>query len=216
MLFYKIFSLTFLSLLPIVNPIGGASVFWSFTKHFLPKTRNKIAYKVAIYSTILLLAVLFLGRQILAFFGLTLPFIRIAGGLMVSFTAWQMLNAKSKLSEAEEKEYEDSDEIAFFPLTLPITAGAGSIAIVVAITLGMPIEITMTSFIQFTAAACGILAMGIIIAICYRFSGFILHKLGTTGTSVVTRLFSFLLLAIGISVIWQGVFTLIIIAKNAK
>jgi multiple antibiotic resistance protein len=214
--FYKIMCLMFLSLIPIINPIGMASIFLSLTSHFSPEERHKIAYKVALFSALILIGVLFIGPFILYFFGLSLPFIRVAGGLLVSITAWQMMNTKSKLSKEEKRENEDSDEIIIFPLTLPITAGAGAIAITLSIALNLPNEFTVNAISQYAGAISGILLMALLIAVCYRFSDYILDKIGKTGSSVVTRLSAFVLLAIGISVVWDGLLALIIIAKAAK
>ena len=216
MSFFAILSLIFLSLLPIVNPFGMSSVFLSMSDHLSPQDRHKLAYKVAVYSAALLIAILFLGPLALSFFGLTLPFIRIAGGLLVAFTAWQMLNAKSKLSEEEEEEHAESEDPAFFPLTLPITAGAGAIAITIAIALDIDSGFSFHVILQYSGAALGIILMMVVVYICYRFSDTILSKIGQTGTMVVTRLSAFVLLAIGLDVMWTGLLKLIIIAKAAK
>lgn len=213
--FTEIFSITFLSLLPIINPIGMSSMFLALTGQLDAEERHKVAYRVATYSFLLLLGVLFAGKWVLEFFGLTLPFIRIAGGLLVSITAMQMLNAKPKLSEAEKKDVERNDEIAFFPLTLPITAGAGAIAIIIAVSVGIPTEVDGHFVLLYFGASLGILCMAILVAICYRFADSILNKIGKTGTAVITRLSAFILLAIGFEVIWKGLLSLIIIAKTA-
>lgn len=210
---------TFLSLLPIVNPVGMATFFLSMTDHLSPEERHKTAYMVAFDSFILLCCVLFFGRTVLELFGLTLPFIRIAGGLLVSFTAWQMLNISPKLTKQESEEHktrETGKEMAFFPLTLPLTAGSGAIAITVAIALDIPTKITEHSLSMYMGAVTGIFLMGILIAVCYRFGDYLLAKLGTTGSNVVTRLSAFILMAIGMQVIWNGLLPLLVMAKYAK
>jgi multiple antibiotic resistance protein len=216
MSFFAILSLIFLSLLPIVNPIGMSSVFLGMSSNLSPHDRHKLAYKVAVYSAALLIGILFLGPLALSFFGLTLPFIRIAGGLLVSFTAWQMLNAKPKLSEEEEEEHAENEDLAFFPLTLPITAGAGAIAITISIAVDIDSGFSFHVAFQYLGAVIGIILMMTLVYVCYRFADTILNKIGRTGTMVVTRLSAFVLLAIGINVIWAGLLKLIIIAKAAK
>ncbi len=219
MAFYEIMMTTLLSLIPIVNPIGMAAVFLSMTEHLSPEERHRTAYRVAINSFVLLICVLLFGRMILEFFGLSLPFIRIAGGLLVAFTAWSMLNSKPKLSKKEREEHttdKSGKEIAFFPLTLPITAGAGAIAIMVTVALSIPERLSMHSISMYIGATVGNLIMCIIIAVCYRFSDNILNRLGNTGTNVITRLSAFVLLAIGISVIWSGIVPLLVALRMAK
>ncbi len=215
MSFFGILSLIFLSLLPIVNPVGMSSVFLAMSNDLSPYERHKLALRVAIYSAGLLIAILLVGPLALSFFGLTLPFIRIAGGLLVSFTAWQMLNAKPKLSHEEKKEHEEKEDVAFFPLTLPITAGAGAIAITIAVALDIDGGFTFHAVLQYLGAIIGIILMMAVVYVCYRFSDTILNKIGQTGTAVVTRLSAFVLLAIGLDVIWTGLLKLIIIAKDA-
>lgn len=218
MAFYEIMTVTFLSLLPIVNPVGMATFFISMTENLPPEERHITAYRVAIYSAILLTCVLLFGRTVLELFGLTLPFIKIAGGLLVSFTAWQMLNAKPKLSKKENKENklrgESSKQLAFFPLTLPITAGSGAIAIMVAIALSIPRGFSAHSIIMYCGSITGIILMCLVVAVCYRFSDNIMMKLGTTGANVVTRLSAFVLLAIGLQVIWGGLMPLLQSVKS--
>ena len=216
MTFFSIFSLIFLSLLPIVNPVGMSSLFLGLTNHLPSKARHQLAYKVAIYSASLLIGILFLGPSVLTFFGVTLPFIRIAGGLLVAFTAWQMLNSKPKLSKKETEEYSDSDDLAFFPLSLPITAGAGSIAITIATSLDISPSFNIHAIVLYLGASLGIIVMMSLSGICYRFSDTILNKIGRTGTNVVTRLSAFVLLAIGLEVVWAGILSLIVIAKATK
>ncbi len=216
MSFFGILSLIFLSLLPIVNPIGMSSVFLEMSNHLSAHDRHILAFKVAVYSASLLIVILFFGPLALSFFGLTLPFIRIAGGLLVAFTAWQMLNAKPKLSEEEEEEHVENEDPSFFPLTLPITAGAGAIAITIAVALNIDSGFSFHVVFQYFGAAVGIILMMAFVYICYRFSDTILNKIGRTGTMVVTRLSAFVLLAIGLDVIWTGLLKLIIIAKVAK
>ena len=217
MKFITMMSLTFLSLLPIINPVGMSSSFLGLTKHLSPQERHFTAYKVAVYSFILLSCVLFFGKIVLEFFGLTLPFIRIAGGLLVSFTGWGMLTSKSKLSQEEKFELKTNkgDDLAFFPLTLPLTAGAGAIAITVSIALGIPSVQPDSELIQlYSGAVVGILGNAILVAICYRCCDFIFLKIGKTGVIVITSLSAFILVALGFSVMWNGIISLIIIAKH--
>lgn len=219
MIFYEMMITTFLSLLPIVNPVGMAPFFLSMTDHLSPEERHRTAYKVAVYSAVLLCCVLLFGRMVLELFGLTLPFIRIAGGLLVAVTAWQMLNIEPRLTKQESEEHNSGkrgEEIAFFPLTLPLTAGSGAIAITVAIAVDIPDKISMHSTIMYFGAVTGIVGMAVLIAICYRYGDYILAKLGTTGSNVVTRLSAFILMAIGMQVIWNGILPLLAMLRAAK
>ncbi len=185
-----------------------APIFLGMTKDFPRKERHKIAYRVMIYGIILLVATLFAGPTILLFFGISLPLIQIAGGFIVFFTAWEMLNFKSKISPQEKQEASTSAhaaDIAFFPLTMPITAGAGSMAIIIATASEVGHKISGVTLSQYIVVIIAILAVFAIVGVCYRFSDSIFTRLGQTGTSVVTRLSAFILLAIAVGLVWDGI-----------
>ncbi|HBM17120.1 MAG TPA: hypothetical protein DD381_12365 [Lentisphaeria bacterium] len=101
----------------------------------------------------------------------------------------------------------------FFPLTLPLTAGAGAIAITIALALRIPDGISHNSIVMYAGGVTGIFLMSLFVAVCYRFGGYIMDKIGTTGSNVVTRLSAFIIMAIGIAVIWDGVKPLILSLK---
>lgn len=197
----KYFLYAFISLFPIVNPIAMSSVFFSMTKHATDLQRKKLAIVVALYGTILLLSTLFTGPFVLNFFGLQPADIRIAGGLVVFSIAWKMLLSKEHNVNAVKND--DIMHLAFFPLTMPITAGAGSIAITIALSTHAYKARNMIDQYSFSAVA--IIAIFISVYFCYRFSTIIFKILGNTGSKVVTALSAFILLAIGVSLTWTGI-----------
>lgn len=209
--FSNVFVYAFVSLFAIVNPIGMSAVFLELTKKFSNEQRHAAAYLIAIYGTILLIATFFIGPYILKFFGISLPSIQVAGGILVFYSAWGMLNTKPKPSAEEEKVSMPkgtwSDTI-FFPLTMPITAGAGSIAVTIAMAARFEKE-NVYNFPTISASIAAIMLVFVTVALCYRYADNIFNKLGRTGTSVVGSLSAFILLAIGVTVIWQGILGLI-------
>src|SRR5208283_2573223 len=129
------FLLVYAGLFPIVNPIGGAPIFLGLTRHYCAEhQRKRLALQVSINSFFLLLGSLLFGSYVLEFFGITLPIVRIAGGLVVAATGWNLLQAQYEVSEVQASSGPARPTSAFYPLTMPITVGPGSIA--VAITLG--------------------------------------------------------------------------------
>lgn len=206
---------TFMAVFPITNPIGMSPIFISFTKHYSPFKRHFIAKRVAMYSFFLYVATLFTGSWVLSFFSLSIPIIKIAGGIIIYFSAMGMLNSKPKITEKEERETmtkTKAGNIIFFPLTMPFTAGAGSLAAVMAIGAGIIDNgvFNLHAISLLIGATLGILLLSICVFICYYFADRIFAKLGTVGTDVVTQLSAFILLAISIEMIWEGVKVLII------
>lgn len=202
--FYSVFIYAFASLFSMLNPIGLSAVFLSMTKDYSADMRHQMAYRVALYSCLLLIGTYFIGPSLLQFFGISLSCIEVAGGMLIFKTAWGMLDTKSKISKDEKQEAAHHQDIIFFPLTMPITAGAGAMAVTIALAakLSKPHQLDVIDPISVVAA---IVAVFIIVAICYRYSDSIFQKLGHTGTNVVTRLTAFILLAISVRLIWDGI-----------
>ena len=199
------FLLVYAGLFPIVNPIGVAPIFLGLTRHCTDKERNTFALRVTLNSFFLLLGSLLVGSYVLEFFGITLPIVRVAGGLVVTATGWNLLQAGDEEEDepAAHRLLKPSD--AFYPLTMPITVGPGSIA--VAITLGSqrPRVSDLTHLALLGGAAfAGLIAIAATIYICYRFAEGTVGALGEHATNVLVRLSAFILLCIGIEIIWNG------------
>ena len=200
------FLLVYAGLFPIVNPIGGAPIFLGLTRHCANHERNALALRVTINSFFLLLGSLLAGSYVLEFFGITLPIVRIAGGLVVSVTGWKLLQTGDEDGGGEQAAHKPVKPYdAFYPLTMPITVGPGSIA--VAITLGSqrPQVANLTQLALLGGAAvAGLIAISATIFVCYRFAEETVGALGEQGTDVFVRLSAFILLCIGIEIIWSG------------
>ncbi len=211
------FLLVYAGLFPIVNPLGSAPIFLDMTRHCTDEERRALAGRVAANGFFLLLGSLFVGSHVLEFFGITLPVVRIAGGLVVTAFAWQLLHAgeqqeKQGVTEAA-RAIVPSD--AFYPLTMPLTVGPGSIS--VAITLGSQRPKTATGLADLAllggAAVAGLAAIAATIYLCYRFAEPMVAVLGVRGANVLVRLSAFILLCIGIEIIWSGCSALLGLAR---
>jgi multiple antibiotic resistance protein len=198
------FLLVYAGLFPIVNPIGGAPIFLGLTRHCTDQERNSLAFRVALNCFFLLLGALLIGSYVLEFFGITLPIVRVAGGLIVSATGWSLLQASDDFTDDRSAHKPVTPTDPFYPLTMPITVGPGSIA--VAITLGSQrprVPFTQLAILG-SAAVAGVVAIAVTIYICYRFAEGTVGALGESGTNVVVRLSAFILFCIGIAIIWNG------------
>jgi multiple antibiotic resistance protein len=198
------FLLVYAGLFPIINPIGGAPIFLGLTQQCTDQERNTLALRVTINSLFLLLGSMFVGSYVLEFFGITLPIVRVAGGLVVTATGWSLLHAEDQAENKRAAHRPVPPTDAFYPLTMPITVGPGSIA--VAITLGsqrprVPLYgVTLLG----SAAVAGVFAMVVTIFLCYRFAEGTVGMLGEKGTHVLVRLSAFILLCIGIQIVWNA------------
>jgi multiple antibiotic resistance protein len=204
--FADAFLLSYAALFPIVNPVGSAPLFLGLTQFSTDKERHMLAGRVAVNSFFLLLGSLFVGSYVLEFFGISLPVVRIGGGLVVTAFGWKLLNSDAR----PDGDHAAAGAVAtvpdsFYPLTMPLTVGPGSIS--VAITLGSqrPKSFNLAHLALVEGAAItGILAIVATVYLCYRFAEGTVAALGTTGTNVVVRLSAFIMLCIGIQFIWSG------------
>jgi len=207
---FSSFLLVYAGLFPIVNPVGNAPIFLTFAERWAPDERHGLALQVAMNGCFLLLGALFVGSYVLEFFGITLPVLRVAGGLLIAAFAWNLLN--SRASGVERGASGDGERIdAFYPLTMPLTVGPGSIS--VAITLGSqrpkpPDDLANLALLG-TGAVAGVLALSVTVYLCYRFAERIVAAFGASGTNVLVRLSAFILLCIGLQIVWDGFSTLI-------
>jgi multiple antibiotic resistance protein len=195
------------ALFAIINPYGLAFIFLDRTMSLSERERARIALRVAIYAFAVLLVSLFFGSQILHFFGISIPALRIAGGLVVAVSGWSMLHATPPSSDAHVASTADFKAVqgmTFFPLTIPLTTGPGTIATAIAIGSNRPSdldELFSSTAVWFVMA----LAVSATIYHAYKRSSLMARLFGEEGTRIVTRLSAFLLLCIGVEIIITGV-----------
>jgi multiple antibiotic resistance protein len=193
------------ALFPIVDPIGGSPVFLLLTQDYAAETRRALARRIAVDSFILLIASFTLGAHVLSFFGISLPVVQVGGGLIVISTGWAMLNQKDGDDRPARRAVTCADALsqAFYPLTLPLTVGPGSIS--VAITLGANAPQRLgANLLVILAAAIGSAFVAVTIYLCYGYADRLASKLGPTGTNVILKLTAFLLVCIGVQILWNG------------
>lgn len=212
--FGSIVGLAIGALLPIVDPLGGAPIYLAMTAGLTSSERARMAKSVAINSFLLLMASALAGAYVLDFFGLSIPAVQVAGGVVVCMIGWSLLNSPNTQPAVDHNATpaptpDDLSQQAFYPMTMPLTVGPGSIS--VALTLGANppagFRPLLTTIVAHTV---GILLVALGVYFCYRYAEVILRKLGPTGTGVVVRLTAFILLCIGVQICWNGLHALIL------
>jgi multiple antibiotic resistance protein len=197
--------LVLVALFPIVDPIGGSPFFLALTRGYEAEARRQLSRRIAWNSLFLLIGSYFVGRYILEFFGISLPVVQVGGGLIVIATGWALLKPKDDDKHDVHRTVQPQDTFrqAFYPLTLPLTVGPGSIS--VAITLGANAA-HRHAFHPLTilAALVGLVLIAISIYLCYGFAERLGRMLGATGMTVITQLSSFFLVCIGVQIAWNG------------
>jgi multiple antibiotic resistance protein len=207
---FSTFLLAFTALFSIVNPLSGAFIFFGATRDLDPKVRANTARWVAIYSFVIVAASLYIGAYVLGFFGVSLPVLRVAGGIIVASAGWRMLNApdatEQRRNETPEPRSIDvaPSRLAFYPLTMPLTTGPGTISVAISIGAGRPSGFHTSSLAFFVETLVATFLLSVLIYGFYRNSARLAKLIGVTGTTIVVRLSAFLLFCIGIQVMWNG------------
>ncbi len=194
------------ALFPIVDPIGGSPVFLALTSEYSPQTRRLLARRIAVNSFILLVASYAIGSHVLSFFGISLPVVQVGGGLVVISTGWAMLNQKDERDRSAVSRAVSGTDVlrdAFYPLTLPLTVGPGSISIAITLGANEPRGLG-PSLLAMLAAVIACTFLATTVYLCYGFADRLAVMIGPTGMNVVVRLTSFLLVCIGVQILWNG------------
>jgi multiple antibiotic resistance protein len=194
------------ALFPIVNPIGNTPIFLSLTPGYSTEARSMLAWKIALNSFWLLTVSMLVGTHILNFFGISIPVVQVGGGLVVIATGWTLLQREPEEARASSEKKitkQDISNRAFYPLTLPLTVGPGSIS--VAITLGADQLPHGTSVVRLFSALAGPALLAATVYLSYRFAERLARFVGETAMNVVVRLSSFILLCIGVEILWNGI-----------
>jgi multiple antibiotic resistance protein len=193
------------ALFPIVDPLGGSPIFLAMTREYSPVTRRALSLRIAMNSFFLLVGSYFVGTHILSFFGISIPVVQVGGGLIVFSTGWALLKQNYDDPKAVKNTIQPTDPFhdAFYPLTLPLTVGPGSIS--VAITLGANSHNQGFNLWNILAAIIGSALLAASIFLCYGFADRLRRIVGPTGMTVIMKLTSFLLVCIGVNIIWNGV-----------
>ena len=200
------------ALFPIVNPLGNTPIFLTLTRGISGQGRAKLAWTIAVNGLVLMVASIFIGTHILGFFGISLPVVQVGGGLVVVSTGWTLLRDSDDedTTDAAKRPCNEANYMrqAFYPLTLPLTVGPGSIA--VAITVGANrTEGAEWRWPLIVGLLIGAVVIAVSIYLSYRFAERIAAWLGEAAMNVVIRLSSFILVCIGVQISWNGLSALL-------
>jgi multiple antibiotic resistance protein len=188
------------ALLPIINPFSTAPMFLAMTEGDSEEVRQKQARKAVFYMVCILIAFLIGGTFIMKFFGLSLPGLRIAGGILVAGVGMRMLYPKDDggQTKAEEQETRLKRDVSFTPLAMPSLAGPGAISVTIGLTS------LAENWLDFVSIIVGILLVAVLVYITLRLSTRLVSVLGVTGLHAMTKIMGFLILCVGVQFIVNG------------
>ena len=200
------FLLVLAAIFPIVNPPGSALVFLSLTRHASVEVRRALARRVAINSFFVMTCSLLVGTFVLNLYGISIPVLRVAGGLVVAVSGWKLLNEGSHKDEAlEPVRRADYSGMAFYPLTLPITTGPGTIAVMISLGFARGSQATAVEELRFVAIILlAALVTASTIYVSFAYADRVERVVGHAGTDIAVRLSAFILFCLGVQIIWSG------------
>jgi multiple antibiotic resistance protein len=214
------FLIAFSALLPLVNPFGSALVFLGLVGDQSPFAYRSLARKIAINNVIFLGIFELLGSTILNFFGISLPIVQVAGGIVIAAIGWSVLNepdsaagTKDKREEAEVRSEDPLQNLqakAFYPLTFPITSGPGTLVVLLTLGARFSGNSTESTILRHVVLFVAIVVISCVVYVCYAYAGKITKAISAPTAHGILRVMAFILLCIGVQIAWNGLSTLIL------
>jgi len=211
----KAIPVSFVALMPVINPIGTAIILLSLTDGVDDPTRKALARKITVNTIILLTALLLGGSYLLAFFGISVPIVQLAGGFVLSAMGWKLLNQTDAAQGADAQESVVKTPLSYFektfyPFTFPITVGPGSVAVALTLSARSAHEEILETAVHQGGALIGIVGVALLVYFCFVYSNRLAARMGPNGTSVMMRLIAFIVVCIGAEISWTGLRTLVV------
>ncbi len=183
------------------------------TQGLSSQARTSLAKAIALNGLALILVSIFIGTHILTFFGISLPVVQVGGGLVVISTGWNLLRKPNDDPGGEKSQSHELDQDrlaaqAFYPLTLPLTVGPGSISVAITVGANRP-EGSEWRWPLIVGMLLGSILISASIYLSYRFAERIGRTLGDSAMNIMIRLSSFILVCIGVQILWNGLSALL-------
>lgn len=219
--FIKSFLFVLATMLPILNPAATSPIFLSLTDGASPATRTLLARRIARNMFWLMAGSMFVGSYVLDFFGISLPIVRIGGGLILSSVAWRLLGATpttpdSRAALAEAFTPDHALRQAFYPLTFPISCGPASISVAITVGVALHDARLVISLSQMGGAILALAIISVLLYLAFRYSDRLLRLIGEAGAAVFLRLSAFILLCLGVQIVWNGISELMLEIMSAS
>ena len=203
-------------LLPIANPLTTVALLLALSTGMSARERNRQALLACCYVFAIMCVAYYAGQAVMEVFGISIPALRMAGGLIVAFIGFRMLFPQDKPlqapeveSRAEELRQHSKTDIAFIPLAMPSTAGAGTIALIISTAAAMKDEQPFAPWVMWLAPVLTFFLLCVIVLLCLRSAGTIIRLIGQSGVDAFARLMGFLLVCLGVQFVINGVLDLI-------
>jgi multiple antibiotic resistance protein len=219
--FAKFFGLAFSALLPVVNPLGSALEFLGLVGPAPNDVYRKLARQVAIRTALFFLVVELVGTALLTFFGISLPVVQVAGGLVLASMGWSLLNQQAvrpnpNAAIVTQASYGSLEEKVFYPLTFPVTVDPGCIVVMLTLSAHASVKNLGANITAHTAIFAAVIVLSLSVFVCYAYAPKITERVSPQTAHGILRIVAFVLLCIGVQILWNGMQSLIRIAMTMK
>jgi len=218
MLIWKYFALAFSALLPMVNPLGSAIIFMGLVGSAPVSVYRSLARRIAINTVLFFAVVDLVGSAVLNFFGISLPIVQLSGGFVIAAIAWTMLNQQDPTSSTEKRQAAEQAQArdvegtllqkTFYPFTFPITAGPGCIVVMLTLSARIPRKAIPSTFAHI-GLLLAVLLLSSTVYFCYAYAPRLVRVISPSTAQGILRVFSFILLCIGVQIAWNGLVPLL-------
>jgi multiple antibiotic resistance protein len=210
--FVKYFALAFSALLPVINPVGSSLVFLGMVGEAREQVFRTLARKIAISTALFLLAMDLAGAAVLKLFGISLPVVQLAGGLVLAAMGWGLLNEKDAGGQHEPSSLDaassDLQGKVFYPFTFPLTAGPGVLVVMLTLSAHASKGSLLTAVFAHLGVLSGMALMCLAVFVFYAFAPKITKKISPSTAHGILRVMAFVLLCIGVQIAWNGFYAL--------
>jgi len=215
---WKYFALAFSALLPMVNPLGSAIIFMGLVGSAPVSVYRSLARRIAINTVLFFAVVDLVGSAVLNFFGISLPIVQLSGGFVIAAIAWTMLNQQDPTSSTEKRQAAEQAQArdvegtllqkTFYPFTFPITAGPGCIVVMLTLSARIPRKAIPSTFAHI-GLLLAVLLLSSTVYFCYAYAPRLVRVISPSTAQGILRVFSFILLCIGVQIAWNGLVPLL-------
>ncbi|HEV7163910.1 MAG TPA: MarC family protein [Gammaproteobacteria bacterium] len=197
-----------------VNPVGTALVVNPFFEHLDEKGRHRAASKVTSYCLILCLTVVFAGSWFFKLFGISLPVVQLAGGIVICHMGWLLLSSDQSASDSSATQsttqsHGDFEDKLFYPIAFPMTTGPGTIAVLLTLSANAHATRESTYLANLGALVVAVLITGLMVYLSLAYTPTFLKRIGPRGGMVLNRISAFLVFCVGLQIATDGIHNLI-------
>jgi multiple antibiotic resistance protein len=213
------FLIAFGALLPLINPLGSALVFFGLVGDAPPKVYRSLARRIAVNNVVFLAIIELLGATILNFFGLSLPIVQLSGGMVIAAMGWSVLNERDARANSRNKQEEsaaqdemqarDLEQKAFYPFTFPITSGPGTLVALLTLTARISDQTISKNILAHAGVFLALVVLSVLIYFCYAYAPRITKVIPPSTAHGILRVVAFILLCIGVQIAWNGLAVLL-------